>query len=114
MSFIFQPRGSHRPKTAAERQRECRARGKGRHRGFRPTRAHLAVIRRHAAEQLAALEAAQGHPPTPQQVSAATLAAFAAVRAGAVAAPVTPPTPAPPAQPAQPATRTMTWREGAD
>lgn len=58
--------------TPAERQRRCRANGKGRHRGKRYTRAEIRQIMeaRAAAEQQAAdPSAAPEAPPLPSQAS---------------------------------------------
>jgi len=54
--------------TAAERQRRCRANGKGRHRGALPTRAQVIPYLNWFREQIAALEAAQGSPATVEQM----------------------------------------------
>ena len=68
------------PMTAAERQRRCRARGKGRHRGIRYTRAMLAeALAKQQAELAAGQQAAESQPaPTPPAASAeaAAMAAF--------------------------------------
>ncbi len=58
-NFSFQPRVKGHAMTAAERQRLCRERGKGRHRGYRPTRADL---QRDREQQAAAAQAALAAP----------------------------------------------------
>ena len=71
--------------TAAERQRRCRANGKGRQRGYRPTRAQAQAY----AAELRRLVQEGADPAT------AAAAASAAAAAAAAAAPRPAPHPAP-------------------
>jgi hypothetical protein len=107
MSYVFQPRGSSPPKTAAERQRDCRARGKGRHRGRRFTKAEVRAYLAPYQARLAAIEAEQGFPPTPEQMREALRATKMGDLAVVVNAPVA-------VTAASAAPRTATWHEGAD
>ena len=67
------------PMTAAERQRACRARGKGRHRGIRYTRAMMAEVRaRELAASAAAQQAEPSQPAPPPPAGSAEAAAVAA------------------------------------
>jgi hypothetical protein len=101
---VFFTRKSSAPMTAAERQRRCRANGKGRHRSHRPTRAQ---VKAYAAELLRRLE--EGADPA--TAAAAASAAAAAVAAQIASSKMTTtattqspqPSPEPASQPAPPA-----------
>lgn len=70
---LFKP-GRGPPMTAAERQRRCRANGKGRHRGGGSTPAQRQAAKRYAVEMLLAAmngEAA-APPPAPAETAAAS------------------------------------------
>ena len=69
------------PMTAAERQRRCRANGKGRHRGERGTRADSRAALAKLLAEAAAAEAAARGPSAPDRVVAAVQSPALAVDA---------------------------------